>query len=276
MTRFSQVIDVLISSPSDCAQERNVLTEVIDDWNSAHSRATGITLSAVRWETDSHPAAGAHPQELLNKQLVEDADMLIGVFWHRMGTPTKVAPSGTAEEIQILVGKGKPVMLYFSQAPVPYRHDPMQLDAVKQFQESITSNALYGTFSSYGELRRMASTHLAKVVNEIMPGLKSRSADGAGRTHSSETQDLAQSKSPAKANKILEYKGKAVTVHNVRQTPMGPDVSVWPEGYTIRDCDDWWVTLFHSGQQDTQSISLEQVNLSFDDKNHRLKLEIQR
>lgn len=275
MTRTSRVIDVLISSPSDCAQERSVLVEVIDDWNSAHSRVRGITLSAIRWETDSHPAMGAHPQELLNKQIVEDADMLIGVFKHRMGTPTKVAPSGTAEEIQVLMKKGKPVMLYFSQTSVPYDHDPAQFEAVKKFQESIKSIALYGTFSNHEELRRMATTHLAKVVNELALRLNLQFAESSREAHS-EIQVSSSSPILTKCKKILQFKGKVVTIHNVRQTPMGQDVSVWPDGYIIRDCDEWWVTLFHPGQQDTQSISLEQVNLNFDNKNQRLKLEIQR
>ena len=96
MPRNSIVYEVLIVSPNDVAPERDIVAEVIADWNSAHARATGIVLQARRWKLDVVPQMGGRPQALINKQLVEDADILIGVFASRLGTPRERQCTGAA------------------------------------------------------------------------------------------------------------------------------------------------------------------------------------
>ena len=51
----------------------------------------------------------------LNDQLVDRCDILVGMFWTKLGTSTGVAASGTVEEIDRFVAAGKPAMLYFSR-----------------------------------------------------------------------------------------------------------------------------------------------------------------
>lgn len=173
MPRSSNILDVLIASPSDVVEERDILTQVIVDWNSAHSRTAGVTLSPLRWETNAVPGTGDRPQALLNRQIVQDADVILGVFWYRLGTPTGVAPSGTAEEIEIMRNKGKHVLLYFSEAPIPREYALEQLTALRNYRDSLTKDTLYWTFSTAEELRRLATKHLAAVVNEIISDLPS-------------------------------------------------------------------------------------------------------
>jgi len=57
---------------------------------------------------------GDRPQAILNKQLGEISNILIGIFWTRLGTHTGQAESGTVEEIEEFMKAGKPVLLYFS------------------------------------------------------------------------------------------------------------------------------------------------------------------
>src|SRR5271157_4965996 len=146
MPRESIAYEVLIASPSDVASERHIVAEVVADWNSAHARTTGIVLQSRRWELNAVPQMGERPQALINKQLVEEADILIGVFSSRLGTPTGVAPSGTVEEVDHFVKLGKPVMLYFSTGPVPHSHDPIQFQRLKEYQHQIASTGLYFEF----------------------------------------------------------------------------------------------------------------------------------
>ena len=47
-----------------------------------------ITLVIKHWSKDSYPQSGDKPQELLNKQFVNDCDAAISNFWTRFGTPT--------------------------------------------------------------------------------------------------------------------------------------------------------------------------------------------
>src|SRR4051812_32187314 len=89
------VLRVLVASPSDLSEERVVATDVVNEWNVQHAHAEGIVLLPVKWETHAHPQSGIRPQEAINTQLVKSADILIGMFWTKFGTPTGVAESGT-------------------------------------------------------------------------------------------------------------------------------------------------------------------------------------
>lgn len=164
MPRESIAYEVLIASPSDVASERHIVAEVVADWNSAHARTTGIVLQSRRWELDAVPQMGERPQALINKQLVEEADILIGVFSSRLGTPTGVAPSGTVEEVDHFVKLGKPVLLYFSTGPVPHTHDPIQFQRLKEYQRQIASTGLYFEFEGVEDLRRKLARHLAQTM----------------------------------------------------------------------------------------------------------------
>ena len=61
---------------------------------------------------------GGRAQEILNKQILERCDLLVGIFWTRIGTETGGYISGTVEEIEKHVASKKPAMLYFYGQPV--------------------------------------------------------------------------------------------------------------------------------------------------------------
>jgi hypothetical protein len=172
MPRTATVLRVLIASPSDVAEHREVLMNVVQDWNAMHSSADGIVLMPVKWETHAHPASGDYPQGLINKQIVDDCDILIAAFWSRLGTPTPVAPSGTAEEIERLREKGKNVLLYFSTAPLPQSHDPEQWRMLQEYQRTLQKDILYWNFATPEELYRSASRHLASVIHTMTAEVK--------------------------------------------------------------------------------------------------------
>ena len=47
MPRSSIIYEIVLASPGDVKAERDVLSEVIDDWNSAHSQTIGVSLKAM-------------------------------------------------------------------------------------------------------------------------------------------------------------------------------------------------------------------------------------
>jgi hypothetical protein len=114
----AKVVRVMVASPGDVTEERDVIRDVIDKWNVANAKTFGVMLEATGWETHSFPELGARPQELINDRILKDCDLLIGVFWTRLDTPTSKAPSGTVEEIEKHVAAGKPTMIYFSSKPI--------------------------------------------------------------------------------------------------------------------------------------------------------------
>jgi hypothetical protein len=165
--RSAIVINILIASPSDVSEERNTATEVIHEWNASHYEATGIMLYPVKWETHSFPASGDRPQEIINKQIVDRGDVLIGIFGCRIGTPTGAAQSGTIEEIEKFRKSGKHVALYFSTADVPRDTDRSQLDALEDYRRERQRDSVYAPFKSAEDLRGLLTQHLPKIIHEV-------------------------------------------------------------------------------------------------------------
>ncbi|AMV40236.1 DUF4062 domain-containing protein [Planctomyces sp. SH-PL62] len=166
---------VMIASPSDLAEERQVATDAVNEWNALHAVAENIVLLPVKWETHALPQAAIRPQEAINAQLVRSCDMLIGMFWTKLGTSTGVAESGTVEEIDQFIAAKKPAQLYFSNRPIdPGKIDLAQLGRLRDFKEETYTTALVGNFSSIDELRRIIHRNLVNQVR-LLKGCRSPS-----------------------------------------------------------------------------------------------------
>lgn len=169
MPQSGLIFRALVASPSDCMDERSLIPEVISGWNAVHSLSSAAVIEPVLWETHSRPAMGSRPQELINKQLVENCDLVIGAFWTRLGTPTGEAVSGTAEEIEHFRSAGKPVLLYFSAAQVvPDRLDSTQYKALTEYRAKLVQQGLYFNYGSLAELRELLQRHLAAHMIELL------------------------------------------------------------------------------------------------------------
>jgi hypothetical protein len=168
MAQTARVYRVLIASPSDLSEERDVATQVVNDWNAQHSADEGVVLLPVRWETHARPASGRRPQVELNEQIVQSSDFLIGMFWTKIGTSTGAATSGTVEEIDQFVAASKPAMLYFSRRPIdPDRIDAKQNKKLKKFKAATYKIALTGTFNSLDKLREILLRDLLRQVRAM-------------------------------------------------------------------------------------------------------------
>lgn len=180
MPQSGTIYRILIASPSDCVQERRALPEVIYGWNATHSLPLGAILEPVLWETHAIPDLSERPQGIINKQLVQHCDILIGTFWTRLGTSTGKAESGTAEEIEQFRANGKRVLLYFSSAPVvPQSLDAQQYAALMAYKEKLGAEGLYFEYEDIGGLRQLLQSHLASVLSEMHPKAHASSAKSA-------------------------------------------------------------------------------------------------
>jgi len=167
MSYNAKVFNVMIASPNDVPSERNIVREVIYEWNIVQSMQRNIVLLPIGWETHSVPEMGARPQEIINKQLLDKCDLLVGVFWTRIGTSTGEYASGTVEEIEKHIESGKPIMLYFSEQPVRLDSvDSEQFDKLKEFKESCHSRGLYETYDDYSDFREKFYRQLQLIINE--------------------------------------------------------------------------------------------------------------
>ncbi|NGY58287.1 DUF4062 domain-containing protein [Lentzea sp. NEAU-D13] len=167
----ARVFQILIASPGDVQAERDTITEVIHEWNYLNSREKGIVLLPLRWETHAAPELNERPQDVINRQVVDQCDMAVGVFWTRMGTPTDVAASGTAEEVQRVGEAGKPVMLYFSRQKVdPEDLDPAELARLAKFKLKTFPQGLIEKYATPLEFRDKFSRQLSIKVRELVAG----------------------------------------------------------------------------------------------------------
>lgn len=167
MAYKATLFKVMIASPGDVEEERNVIREAIHEWNSIHSTVRKIALLPVGWDTDSTPEMGGRPQAIINYQLLKECDLLVAVFWTRIGTATSKAVSGTVEEIEEHVKAGKPAMIYFSNAPVePDSIDPTQYAALKEFKQLCKEKGLIENYQSKADFRGKFSRQLAAKINQ--------------------------------------------------------------------------------------------------------------
>ena len=174
MAYQATVIPIMIASPGDVADERELIRKAIHDWNDVNAESTHTILSAVGWDTHSSPEIGIRPQELINKRILKNCDLLIGVFWTRLGTPTGEFSSGTVEEIENHLTAGKPAMIYFSSKPAaPESINPEQYRKVQEFRDYLKPKGLIETFDTLADFERKFSKQLQVCLtkNEYLKGL---------------------------------------------------------------------------------------------------------
>jgi hypothetical protein len=150
----AQVVQIMIASPNDVAREHQLVRDVIDEWNAVYARWRAIVLLPITWETHSSPELSGRPQQMINDRLLVYADILVGIFWTRVGSPTGRAISGSVEEIEEHRRQGKPVMLYFSNVPVaPDGVDRQQYATLMEFKVWAKGEGLVENFDSHADFR---------------------------------------------------------------------------------------------------------------------------
>jgi hypothetical protein len=237
--RTAEVLNILIASPSDVTEEREVVERAIQDWNAAHFLNVGVILYPIRWESHTFPASGERPQAIINKQIVDAGDVLIGIFGYKLGTPTGAAQSGTIEEIEKFRKDGKYVALYFSTAAVPRTADRDQLEALEAYKKDRRQDTLYFEFEDAAGLHRHLTRHLPKIVDEVRKKLnlfslsiEPRSSPSLVANNASQQQESTSSRNlPLLADLISELEdnfdcaSRPITGDVYRR----PSIKVWHE-----------------------------------------------
>lgn len=165
----SNVYQVMIASPGDVATERNIIRQIIAEWNDINSFVRKKVFLPVGWETHSSPEMGSHPQEILNKKMLKNCDLLVGVFGTKVGTKTLKYPSGTIEEIEEHLKAGKPAMLYFykfEEGNKPEDFDEVQYEKLLKYQKSCQDRGLYESYTNSNNFREKFNRQLQIRINQ--------------------------------------------------------------------------------------------------------------
>ncbi len=169
MSREVREYGCLLISPSDVQRERDSLTDLVTNWNAQIGRALGARIDLVRWESHAIPDMSAPPQDVLNKQLVDNCELGIAVFWYRLGTPTTKYPSGSIEEIYKLVERGARVLVYFNNSPVP--QDALKDDQFTRLQEArerLERDGFVFTYTDIAQLREKVQLHITSIITDLL------------------------------------------------------------------------------------------------------------
>lgn len=212
----ANVLRVMIASPGDVEEERQVVTEEIHRWNYANAVVRQLVLLPVKWETHSTPQQGDQPQTIINRQLLEDADILVAIFGTRIGTPTTEHLSGTVEEIRKHSVTGKTAKVYFSDVPVsPSSLDPKQYALLQEFRKECQTRGLYATFKDLQQFRSLFSHHLDLELNQpryLWLGAPQPSIRGAAKDLSPDALRLLRMAASADATVIAQDMGEGYVV----------------------------------------------------------------
>lgn len=171
MSYNAKVFKVFIASPSDVSKEREIVRAVLARWNALNAENLKIVLLPVGWDTDAAPETGKPAQEYINEEILDDCDILIGIFWTRIGKSTKNFESGTVEEIHNHVSERKLTMLYFSTKEIPADADLNQVQKVRELKNKYSDNSLYREFSNENdfELKLYDDIHRSILRGKFRP-----------------------------------------------------------------------------------------------------------
>lgn len=174
MPNYHKKYSLLISCPTDIKDEISIIKEVVNRWNELNSKSQNCSVIASHWSVNSYPESGERAQQLVNRQIVTDADIIVGIFWSHFGTPTGLARSGTEEELRLGLTLEKDIMLYFSEIPIPnYLINEDELVKINLFKEEYKSNGVYWTFNSLENFRSVFTRHFDLVMEQIIKRIPS-------------------------------------------------------------------------------------------------------
>lgn len=160
------VYRLLISAPGDVPDDDTAeVTRAIERWNVLYGLGSAAIVVPTTWVEHSAARFGDRPQSVLNEQLVDTADIVIAIFWNRLGSPTGEAESGTVEEIVRAHERGAYVGILRCERPVKESEiDPDQLQRLRDYFESIKGEALYLGYDDQAGLAR----HVEAILNQAV------------------------------------------------------------------------------------------------------------
>ncbi|HEY9316208.1 hypothetical protein [Williamsia sp.] len=165
----AQGVKVLISAPGGTDSQVETVKLAIADWNGERGENAGALLLPRFWRSDAVPVVGkGSGQDVINRQLVDGADIVMALFDTRLGMATDVAVSGTAEEIQRASAQpDKHVHVFFSNGPID-RSQLKEAARLEKFRQQLFKEGLIGDYGDNDDLRRKIRTAIEHDVTKLL------------------------------------------------------------------------------------------------------------
>ncbi|TWB92150.1 hypothetical protein FBZ93_112220 [Bradyrhizobium macuxiense] len=175
MPREIMEFRVVVASPSDVLNSRRAVFDGIYELNRA-LETQRISVRGMGWEEYVTPGIGTGAQDVINKQLLRDYDILVAVFGVKLGTPTGRALSGTVEEIEhAIANTANPMGQYRVQAYFLDKIDSAssisidELKRVEDFRRQLEpQGVLYRVFKTEDELQQEVRVNIQRAILEYL------------------------------------------------------------------------------------------------------------
>lgn len=159
--------NVFISSPGDLEKERSYISQFLEGL-----KMPGVIFKPICWEKDLPNTSLHSPQPLINDVLLNKADILIGIFASKFGTKTEHADSGTVEEIETFIAKGRPVILYFYNINISsseLNDEKLQnLQKIYDFKKKYANKHIYSMINSIEDLSEALERDIKYNMEQIL------------------------------------------------------------------------------------------------------------
>lgn len=153
-----KTLKCFISFPNDVAKEVILVEEIFNNLNIEFQRDYNLKIQTYTYQKLPPSLNGNAVQEVIESMIKpSDCEIVIGIFWKRLGTPTNGYNSGSEYEIKSAVNKVKAegegsntrVMVYFSKVKFSEDEvDTVQLGRLKAFKEECLQMGLYQEYHS--------------------------------------------------------------------------------------------------------------------------------
>jgi hypothetical protein len=182
MARQLIFLRVVAIFPSDVKPERKRLPGILERVNRDAAHPSGLHLDLCAWDTDASPTFHPYgPQGSIDSTLrIDESDVVICIFWRRLGTPTADGKTGTEHEFFTAYESWKKIKkpdikVYFSDKKhrTNSRAEVEQLEKLWTFKESFPKEGLWWNFKNEREFEILVEQHLRGYVatksGELLP-----------------------------------------------------------------------------------------------------------
>lgn len=165
-------IKLFIACPNDIIDEKKRIKLITEEINKTSGKQNSFSLELLNWDMDTYTQIGSDAQDVINLQIDNQYDILIGILWKKIGTPTKRGKSGTIEEINRAISNiEKEQLIFFKTTSVPINEiDTEQLSKVNTYKKELSQRGvLYKEYSSseiFEQLIRINLTNL--IIDQLL------------------------------------------------------------------------------------------------------------
>ena len=205
-----ETIQVVLASPSDLTEEREMIQSLVDENNTVYKRS-GIVIDLRMWEKTVPGMNENGPQGVVDLDLeIPKADIFICLYWKKVGT---VIPSegiaGTEHELNVAIDCykkcGKPdIKAFFKAIPVD-EAEKEDSKYIKNIAHRLQPLGLYNSFDTINVLRSKINQILQSAVLSRVKAPMPVEPDTPRHIEVSTTSDLLSNLAPG--NRLILEKG---------------------------------------------------------------------